>query len=66
MAAVIKSKELREILHYALSVEWGVGSAEGERREVCRGMTQSRRDIHRMNSGVYLAVREFDEFVRYS
>jgi hypothetical protein len=66
MAAVIKLKELQEIPHYALGVEWVVGSAEGERREVCRGMTQSRRDNHRINSGVYLAVREFDEFVRYS
>ena len=66
MVAVIKLKEPQEILHYALGVEWVVGSAEGKRREVCRGMTQSRRDNHRMNSGLQLVVREFDEFVRYT
>jgi hypothetical protein len=59
-------QELQEIPHYALGVEWVVGIAEGERREVCRGMTQSRRDNHRIISGVYLAVREFDELVRYT
>jgi len=66
MVAVIKLKEPQEILHYALGVEWVVGSAEGKHREVRRGMTQSRRDNHRLNSGVQLVVGEFDEFVCYS
>jgi hypothetical protein len=48
-----------------LGVEWAVSTVVSKRREVCRGMTISRRDNHRINSGVQLVVREFDEFIRY-
>ncbi len=57
MVAVIEMEEPQEILYYALGVERVVGNAEGKRREVRSGMTQSRRDNHRIFSGVQIVVR---------
>ena len=66
VAVFVVFKHPQKLFHYALDGERVVGSVSvGKSREVCRGMTHSRRDNYRMNFSAQLVVREVNEFIRY-